>query len=315
MKKFNSYFLALLVLISPFALQAEQAILFSQEQLTTQLREYSEEQKEAIERDFDLVEEVCFWHKHPPTNRKPVYLASAGAPGARKTTILETILHQEPEFSSTVYLDPDQRALRWMVHTYYEQTLTAYNTKCSESYPMLQREAYNKWRGASNYITNSLLEKALRDNYDIAHGTTMTGEHVGRLLDKVKQQGYHIVLALCGAEDETRSRAILYRNEVQGFYQTDPKDVRDKGEFFPQRMPLYFEKVDELRIYWSDNFDEPEHLGAILKDGKVTILNKEGYIHFVNKYKRDRASLKEKNGISLPSWNELIKKWKEKQPT
>lgn len=297
--------------ILPTLGQAGDEILFSKEEhLTPLLKEYSEDDQREILKDLKLVEELCFSGCHPAIGRAPIYLATAGAPGARKSTILETILHNEPAFHQCVYLDPDQRALKWMVHTYYNTSLTAFNTKDKQCYPLLQKEAYNTWRSASNFIANSLLEKALQGHYDIAHGTTMTGQHIARLMDIVKKQGYTIILALCGAEDETRARAILYRNEVQGFYQATPEDVREKGKLFPQRFPIYFAKADEMRLYWSDAFDSPERLCAVLKKGKIEVFDKVGYDRFVDKYNRDRAAYTKQTDSTIPSWQECLNQWK-----
>ena len=120
---------------------------------------------------------------------------------------------------------------------------------------MLQKAAYDKWRAGSTCIANAILEKALRGHYDIAHGTTMTGPFIWRLMTLVKEEGYHIALALCYCEDSVRLDAIKYRNEVQGFHQSSPEDAISKGRLFPKRMPLYFKHANELILFWSDRFD------------------------------------------------------------
>ena len=288
---------------------ADRAIIFNQGDLDDMLVSYSEEERVAIQKDHVVIEKICFEGKSPRSS-SPLYLATAGAPGARKSTILEHLLREDPRFSRAVYLDPDQRALKWMIHTFYSCSLTADAVSRYEQYPMLQKAAYDKWRAGSNYIANSILEKALRGHYDIAHGTTMTGPFVSRLLSLMKDEGYYITLALCSCEDRVRFDAIQYRNEVQGFYQTDPHDVVKKGLLFPKKVPFYFEYADELRLFWSEGFDAKEKLAALFSQKGIKILDQEAYDHFVDKYERDRVQLNLEEKLDLPKWVVLVKSWK-----
>ena len=283
-------------------------ILFTQNDLDRSLVGYSEEEKAAILKDYALIEAICFGGKKP-RDKVPQYLATAGAPGARKSTILEGVLRSDPSFSQAVYLDPDQRALKWMVNTYYSRSLTAFACTQVENYQELQKAAYDKWRSASHFIANSIFEKALKGRYDIAHGTTMTGLFVQRLMRLIKAQGYAITLALCSCEDEVRQKAIHYRNTVQGFYQTDPHDVVEKGRIFPTRMPLYFTFADQLFLFWSDRFDEKERLAATFSQEGIKISDQEAYDKFIAKYERDRLPLKEEEKLELPTWEALVASW------
>ena len=287
---------------------AERAILYNEGDLEDMLASYSKEECVAIRKDQAVIENICFEGKTPRSS--PIYVATAGAPGARKSTILEHLLREDSRFARVVYLDPDQRALKWMIHTFYSSSLTMDAASRCESYPKLQKAAYDKWRYASTYIANAILEKALCGHYDIAHGTTMTGPFIWRLLTLVKEQGYHIVLALCGCEDQVRYDAIKYRNEVQGFHQNDAEDAISKGRLFPKRMPLYFDYADELMLFWSDRFDTKERLAATFTSGELKVIDQEAYDRFVDKYERDRVRLNEEEAFDLAKWAVLVKSWK-----
>src|SRR5262249_19550224 len=96
-------------------------IFFTPEMIQTHLKEYTPEERELIEQDLKAIREICV--AHVPASTKPTYLSTAGAPGARKTTILERFVKAHPELGPNVYVDPDQRALKFMANTYYARSL------------------------------------------------------------------------------------------------------------------------------------------------------------------------------------------------
>ncbi len=281
-------------------------LFFSPEQINSHLVSYSEEERVDVAKDLDLVRDICLgdlWQRDP--SRAPIYLATAGGPGSRKSTILERFMERNPEFSRAAYIDPDRRGLRFMTHTYYQHSHSALATAQHEDYAMASKAAYEKWRGASNYIALTLMEEAFYQRRDVAHGTTLTGGHVPAFLPALKEAGYEIVLLLCSCKDDFREAAIRYRNEEQKFYQSTPEDAVSKGKFFPLRMESYFANANKLHLFWSDDLFIPETEVARLENGKLEILDQTGYQKFINKFKADRATLQQE-GDSIPSWEELL---------
>lgn len=293
---FTAFFAAAVVNVQAY-------FFFSPELIQSNLRTYSEEERAEIEKDLAVVKGVCF-PERLQSKEKPVYVASAGAPGSRKTTILEKFLKTEPGYSDCIYLDPDPRSLKYMVHTYL-QSLTPFISSQADSYDTVIRNAYNKWRYGSTYICASLLEEAFQNRCDVAHGTTLTGDVVPTLLSKIKEAGYEITLLLCSAEDDFRKEAIRYRNEVQRFYQSSPEDAVSKGKFFPQKMETYFKYADNMHFYWSDALDRPERLAAKWSSGELTILDEDAWNRFVQKYESDRAALLIE-GKAIPPFENLL---------
>ena len=267
---------------------------------------YSEEEQNLLDADFEYIRQLVFRGKRTPQDRKPIYLATAGGPGARKSTILESYIYNKAEFANTVYVDPDQRALKFMGNTFYDQSLNNFKISQSKDYPSAQKAAYDYWRAGSNYIANALLNEAVAGGYDIAHGTTLTGPHSGALLKKLKDAGYQIVLVLCGAEDELRMDSVRHRNEVQGFYQTDPEDVKEKALLFPQRLEDYFAHADELWIHWSEQLNSPLEPSAYISlvSKKMEVFSKEPYEKFTKKMNLDASKQ-----TSVASWEKIMKKF------
>lgn len=277
--------------------------------IDSNLKTYSHDEKNAIYRDLATVESICFENVSPAQNKQ--YIATAGGPGARKSTILERFLKKNGKaLGSFAYLDPDQRALKFMAHTYQNQSLNAYQLATQTDYSLIQKSAYEKWRDASNYITATLLEKAFRSGYSVVHGTTSTGPALPDLLQKIKAAGYKTTFLLCGSSDQFRRDAISYRLAEQRFYQSTPEDAVIKGLVFPQRMQFYFEQADKLIAYWSESLDNPEQLAATFANGTVIVSDKEAYAKFIEKYEADRSMLANTQNIILKSWEELVEIYK-----
>ena len=205
-------------------LQAE--LFFTPDMISSHLKSYSTDEIKMIEKDLKVVRSVCLDDVKVFENR--FYLATAGAPGARKTTILERFINSHPEYQNGVYLDPDARTLRFMVHTYY-QSLSPFIISNSAKYDDIIKYAYDKWRSGSNYIVLSLLEEAFTLGNSIIYGTTSTGAHLPVFFSKLKENNYKIVLLLCSCLDSVRYDAVNYRNSVIRFYQSSPEDALSKG--------------------------------------------------------------------------------------
>ncbi len=304
-KKILAFALLLLSAIPAFASLEGDYLYFSPQMRGSHLTSYNQEEIGAIEKDLAVVRSVCFSEaKLGNSSQKPVYIATAGGPGARKSTILERFLSQNPHYSTVVYLDPDPRSLKYMVHTYYSRSLCPLAVSGNPDYSISQKNAYEKWRGGSNYITLTLMEEAFANKRDIAHGTTSTGEHVSSFFSKLKEADYEVVLLICSCEDSFRYNAIKYRNAEQRFYQSTPEDAVAKGKMFPRRMPAYFTYADVIYLYWSDDLSTEEKCAAVFSDGKLKIFDEMAYGKFVQKYEADRANFLTE-GVQLPSWKEV----------
>lgn len=261
------------------------------------LKEYSDSEKRVIELDLRNITETCFWEKKP-TEGQPTYVATAGGPGASKSTILETFLQGHPHF---VYADPDPRALRLMINTYY-QSLTYYNISQASTDLAALESAYKKWRAASNYIACIILNDAFEQGYNIAHGTTSTAKEVEGMYNRLKGKNYKIILLLCGSTDQNRIKSIQNRATTQGFVQSTAEDIVSKGTLFPQRFPIYFKYADEIEIYWTEDFTKGSVKAATFSPHKgISVLNQEAYDRFVNEYEKNREKHKE-----LPPFTKLI---------
>lgn len=292
----------ILTCLTSIALQAE--LFFTPQMIGSHLKGYTDKEIELINKDLSIVRSICLSEAQNAKSR--FYLATAGAPGSRKTTILEKFVATHPEYQEGVYLDPDPRTLRFMAHTYYAESLTPLAISQAQNYDQLIKNAYEKWRGGSNYIVLSLFEEAIAAGRSVIYGTTSTGAHMPAFLAKLKENGYQIALLLCSCPDAVRREAIEYRNKTVRFYQSSPEDALAKGKFFPQRMGAYFAHADLLYFYWSDDLFSSEKLAGVWRNRKLEVHNAQAMQRFKEKYEADRHALAAE-GEMLPSFESYFK--------
>lgn len=272
------------------ALEAEYAADGALFQKYPEMLPHRNEILKLIEEDRAIVTDIV--RRGALRSSKPLYVAPAAAPLAGKTTILEGHIADKPElFKSGVYADPDQTGIPLMANLYHRFLMSSLMKADKRGFEYVQRRAYDIARPASNIFTNDNINWAIENGINLAHGTTMTSPFAGSLLKSIKDNGYRVKLMLVGAEDDMRAEGQQYRAKEQGFYQSTPEDVRDKGLLFPQRMEDYFQHADELDIYWRDGVTEDATLAAVFKDGRIDIKDMDAYQRFTNKYDEDCLKL------------------------
>lgn len=250
------------------------------------LKDYGPEEREAIDKDLSKIEGIFLVVEKPVApNVQPIYIATVGGPGASKSTILSKLLKdikEENKDFSYVFSDPDQGALIYM-----DAYIKAVDNSTKKA---VLKAAYDKWRGGSNYISNTLLNKAFEGRYNIVHGATSQGTPVSFYQD-LKQKGYKIYLVFCASSDENRVKAIENRENVQHLVQSTPEDARNKADAVYRRFGDYFAAADKVDIYWTDTFSQGSTLAATYVDKKLTIQDQDAFDHFVKDYNDRLAAL------------------------
>ena len=253
------------------------------------LKDYGPDDREAIAKDLAKIEGIFLSNEKPVApGMQPIYIATVGGPGASKSTILNNIVKdlkgKNKEFKY-VFSDPDQGALIFM-DTY------AQSVNGSKDKAVLQ-EAYLKWRAASNYISNSLLNRAFDGRFNIVHGATSQGTPLSFYKD-LKEKGYKIYLIFCASTDDNRVKAIENRETVQYLVQSTPEDARNKADTIYRRFQDYFDVADQVDIYWTDVFAQGSTLAATFENKKLTIQDQDAFARFERDYNERRAKL---NGV------------------
>ncbi|MBM3893548.1 ATP-binding protein [Candidatus Dependentiae bacterium] len=194
------------------------------------------------------------------------YIATAGAPCAGKSMLLERTIAAFPE--KYVYVDPDRATLLHMTNTYKKDLANKARTI---------EEAYNHWRDASNFIANLFLAKALKEGYAIAHGTTMTSPMISKLFSSLKTdygRTIHLLHVTC---DEFVRKASEEQRRAGGVVQCTWEDFATKMNMFCDRLPDYL-KVDHVDFYYRSSMHDYT-LAAMWQTKKLTILNNTALQH------------------------------------
>ena len=253
--------------------------VISEKFIAENLEEYSPYDISLIKKDLEIIKGLIF--RSVVKEKQPIYLATAGGPGSAKSTILETFLIENQQGKNYVYIDPDRMVMRFMVNTYISY-LSAYNIAKKRPYSNLLKEAYQKWRGGSNYISGTLFNKATRGFFNVAHGSTSTSAHIEGLYKRLKKRGYKIILLLCGADKRTRLDLINHRRKIQANVQASKEDIINKGKLFPQRLKTYFKYADRIYIYWTQTSPIKSILAAEYSKKKgLVIKDKRSFDLFV----------------------------------
>jgi hypothetical protein len=257
--------------------------------LTKHLEGYAPKEKELIQADANRIQPFCL---HPAVKKEKHYVATAGSPGACKSTILERYLEKEttnspafvPQRCPFAYIDPDQGVLKFMFT--YRSALNMAACSHAPSFEKVLASAYSKWRGGSNFISNTLLNQAFASGSNIAHGTTSTSPSMEAFYQKLKKRGYRITLLLCFSPPENCARAIRYRNTRQGFVQSTGEDLKEKARMFYERIPVYLKYSDEVHLYYTGRFwKEPSaHVATYTREKGLKISNTKGLGHIKRLY-------------------------------
>jgi len=258
--------------------------------------EFTAERRASVARlaalDRPIVRDVCFRGARLKEGRRRIYLATAGAPAAGKTTVLEQQIAADPEtYGDLVRADPDVYSMRSMVHTYHDFLLSPLLVAESPDYRSAQRRAYDIARPWSNIFANEVINEAIGAGFSLAHGTTMTGGSVRELLTSIREAGCEVHLLLCYAPDRVRDDSASYRATVQGNYQATAQDVHAKGRLFPQRFASYFSLADRLTLFWRTGVTDRACEAAVYAQGKACVVDETAFDHFRTKYEDDCRAL------------------------
>lgn len=222
---------------------------------------YSSDERLLVEAELDRLYKQLTQGCTAPQVRKSFTL-SAGAPGAGKSTLLEELLLKDASLQNAVFSDPDERALKLM--GVYKDDIQNFGGDA-----LGLALSYTKWRWASNYISNSIMNRACADQFNVLLGTTATGAAVKFLYDNAHREGYEVTTLIVTAPEDVRVESARRRFEVEQTRFTN--DTAEKGHLFYERVPLYFERSNHFKLYWRDAVQGEAVLAATGQGGVVSV--------------------------------------------
>lgn len=270
-----------------------------------------------IDQDRDWLFQYCVEPaRETYEGEPPIYLATAGAPLAGKSTILDVVLKEDYPIMGKI--DPDVWGMALM-NAYNAYMMSPAMKADPDGFEHAQQRAYNVVRPASNYLTLEMMNYLAMHKLHIAHGTTSTSSGISTLWGNLKSQGYRIDALLCGAEDEMRAEAQQYRSQFQGNHQSTPADVINKGKAFPLRFGDYFSLAHNLEIFWREGVTQTAVHAASYSKGQRIVHDQDAFDKFADKYRRDReAWLAPRDGSApqdLPLFDQLEQRYSQREFT
>ena len=224
---------------------------------------YSQEDLSKVEADIQSIWDKIIRRNPDQTSRAVI---TAGAPGAGKTIKLK----QDMEGKNCAYIDPDDVCLKSQEITYLADITEGNGSQAS------RKEAYDKWRPASNAATHIVLGNLIRDKYAFYFGTTSSSPMTYKFFEFLKAQGYDIKLIHVVAPDSIRVESIKERDKI--FIQTTEQDIIEKGGLVPQRITdTFFKYADEIDFYYRDEVHEDAVLAATWKNKHITVIDEGAY--------------------------------------
>lgn len=215
---------------------------------------YTEEEKKAGLADLQAICSSLFEGLVVTENKEVVM--TAGAPGAGKTVLMESMLAKANEaFKRFAYIDPDAVCLKNQKETYLKDVNPGQSKE-------ERKVAYDKWRPLSNFITNVALAHLIKSGASFYYGTTASSPFTKNFMGFLEKQGYKdITVVSVTASNETRVKAVHLRDK--NFVQTTDDDIRNKGDLFAQRTEDTFPKLSsKTLLYFRKEPDEEAVLAA-----------------------------------------------------
>lgn len=257
---------------------------------------------ETIQIALDIAEEEMKRIKALPKTDASIYFASAGGPGAGKSTALlkevvktfQDAYYKEHEQELAFGITPEdwtEPSLSKALGQIFSKIPAAFISpdrhgilslaKHFRKEPTSDEAFYSEHRWLSNFISNFLTNVAFNKEVNIVHDTTMSSERAVKNLDGMGKNVTKIIL-MQGAPFETREEAADKRNKI--FYQSYKANVSEQDQAFNKLIGTIVEKSDIVLVGWRDAADAEAQIVAKISHGEVLILDKKGFDAYCDNY-------------------------------
>lgn len=249
---------------------------------------YTFEESEKVRADIEDIFKTVF--NKETVSQRPEAVMTAGAPGAGKTTLLRQTIEQAPEEPKFPYICPDDICLKSQKRTYLADIEQAQDSAS------LRRNAYTKWRPASNGATHLILAHLIKEKIPFYFGTTSSSDKTGQFFAFLKSQKYTIRVIHVSALNDVRFASIQKRDKT--FIQTTEKDTYEKGLLVPQRInDAYLKYADVIDFYYRPNVDANAiHAATWVREdgiqGSLKVTNEKAYTQVKDVHNKAIAVLK-----------------------
>lgn len=223
-----------------------------------------------------------------PGAHKTFYITSGG-PGSGKTTLIRKAQQGGGTLARAVHVDPDEIIKSFAP---YADAIAAQGDSDAA-----RAQAYDRWRWASVYMANTIVNQLAADGYDIVLGTTGTSPSVRFIYQAAHDAGYASALIMCHAPESVRLDSGARRFEIERRF-TPEADVREKGnKLFPEIVTTHFTQAQSIFLLWRPGTEKEPVLAAEAVQGVFTCRDPEALAGFINELHAFKPEL---------NWNDTL---------
>lgn len=250
---------------------------------------YSDREKQLL---LDLAEEEKDYVSSLPGFNRPIWISTAGGPGAGKSTAIfqnvaklfdidvEKNAWSEGSLKTAskaifpnipfALISPDKRSL---------QAIAA----CENADGAIDDEFYKKWWNALYFLSGVTTNASLAYGKNAIYDTTFTSEKAINSVTQARENGYYTATLMLGASDEVRQQSVQKRNEA--YVQVFPHNVNKQNDVFAGNIPKIFSLSDEVILAWRDDVAvSGYHVACVQGNQRLTVIDENGFEAFCNTY-------------------------------
>lgn len=209
-----------------------------------------------------------------PSSSKPKFILATGAPGSGKTTYLEDFTKNSEEQFACIDID--------IVRNKMELFKEALSQKFNEGASLAEADdyAYHKYRNASMFITRSIINRLVQNNYNIAFPfqPISFNSNCDSLMKAALENGYDVTAKVLHApfdqlETAVQNRADLTGRQIQAGY------LEAQYRAIEQSIINSLNRTEvETELYWRPHHDSAPVLAAKTNGSRVELADQKAFI-------------------------------------
>ena len=266
---------------------------------------YSDREKKLL---LNLAQEEKNYISSLPSYKRPVWISTAGGPGAGKSTALSQNIAKlfdiavEKEAWSEGSLQTATRAifpiLPFSLISPDKRSLPSI-AACENVGDAIDESFYKKWWNAIYFLSGVAINASLTYGKNAIYDTTFTSEKAINSVTQAKENGYYTATLMLGASDEVRHKSVQKRNKA--YVQVFPHNVTKQNDAFAESIPKVLSLSDEVMLAWRDGVSNSSYnVACVQENQRLTVLDENGFEAFCNTYpiaKEMTQKMERKNAI------------------
>jgi predicted ABC-type ATPase len=216
---------------------------------------YSAAQIRQFQKEADDLYREMTWGKHPrPHPLQAEVLLVGGPPGAGKTRHVNDCLATRASSAYTLNIDPDEIRGRL---PFFQEAISEQRSM-GLSFEAADQIVMQTFNAAAISITQSLVNRAQEDGYNIIRQGKLHGPVTRDLCQNIKGSGYEMAAAIFLAPLQVCQDSITHRQQSGG-HPIDPNFFRSSYATLPDALTALRPHCREITVFWRAGLHSPPH--------------------------------------------------------